>query len=478
MKVAIRLLILYVSVVSFACRGPQATTNEERPNIILLMADDLGWGDVGFNGNTIIKTPGLDRLAKAGVVLDRFYSASPVCSPTRGSWITGRTPYRYGIYWANTGFMKKEEVTIAEVLRELGYTTAHFGKWHLGTMSDSIPDARRGGKGNAFYSPPWDNGFDVCFSTEAAVPTWNPMKNQEYNAPSRYWEARNQYATDNLEGDDSRVMMDRVIPFIKNATSKKQPFLAVVWFHAPHSPVVAGEPYKQMYAEYDDNKQHYYGCITAMDEQIGRLQDELARMGIDKNTILMFSSDNGPAGEGGGVKQHPGQRQQGVTGGFRGRKGSLYEGGVRVPTVISWPAKLPRGQRVSFPMVSSDMFSTILATLNVDLPPRPYDGMNILPAILGQVEVRAKYIGFQTPSEASLVSHQYKLIMKKPKANAAQGNDGPAKSFELYDLINDKYETKNITESHPDVVQEMNQFLIEWMASCKRSGEGHDYDYD
>jgi len=432
------------------------------PNIILIMADDLGWGDVGFNGNKEIKTPGLDQMASEGLVFDRFYAASAVSSPTRGSCLTGRNPFRYGIYFANEGMMKKEEITIAEVAKKAGYTTGHFGKWHLGTLSTTVPDGRRGGTGEA-YSPPWENGFDQCFSTEQAVPTWDPMKNQQLKNLTRYWTGPGEYATDNLEGDDSMVIMDRVISFINTASKNNTPFLAVVWFHTPHSPVIAGPKYLEMYKQYDENKQHYYGCITAMDEQIARLRNELKRLKIDNNTLVTFCSDNGPAGEGGGVKQNPGERQQGVTGGFRGRKGSLYEGGVRVPGIIVWPGHIKAGRRTEFPAVTSDYFTTILSIWGFELPKRPYDGINLMPAIDGKMKERPGFIGFQTPTQISMVTNNYKLIIPDKK------------EYELYNLLEDKYEQKNIAPTHHDLVEKMKKELLQWVESCKNSNNGGDY---
>jgi arylsulfatase A-like enzyme len=452
-----------------------------QPNIIMIMADDMGWGDVGFNGNQAIKTPELDRLASKGVILNRFYSAATVCSPTRGSCITGRNPFRYGIYLANVGTLKQEEVSIAEILKQYGYTTGHFGKWHLGSLSDDLPDGRRGGKDKLAFSPPWNHGFDVCFSNEQAVPTWDPMKNQPFSNPTRYWVGYQEFATENLEGDDSRVIMDRVIPFIRSAASNNQPFIALVWFHAPHSPVVAGESFKKMYSEYDENKQHYYGCITAMDMQVGRLYNELEKLGIDKNTLITFNSDNGPAGAGPTSvpeSQMPGGRNQGETGGFTGRKGTLYEGGVRVPGFVVWPEKITEGQKIDFPLVTSDFFPTILSILGIELPKRPYDGINIFPALQGKMETRPDYIGFQSHIDASLVSQQYKLLVKN--ANNINGGKvtraaAPDKIYELFDLINDKYETNNIAAQHPDIVAQMKKALDEWMESCKQSDNGTDY---
>ena len=281
------------------------------------MTDDQGWGDTGYNGHPVLKTPNLDAMARDGIRFDRFYAGAPVCSPTRGSAITGRHPYRYGIFYANVGHMKPEEVTLAEALKPLGYMTGHFGKWHLGTLTKTERDSNRGGpRGAAHYSPPWENGFDVCFSTEAKVPTWNPMvtppgagKRRAEGRPygTAYWIGPGKKATKDLEGDDSRIIMDRVVPFIEKATAEGRPFLAVIWFHSPHRPVVAGPEYKRLYADRPKAEQNYYGCLTAMDEQVGRLRKTLARCGAAENTMLWFCSDNGPEGRAGkALKIEPG----------------------------------------------------------------------------------------------------------------------------------------------------------------------------
>ena len=162
----------------------------DRPNIILMMCDDLGWGDVGFNGGKIIQTPHLDTMAREGMRFERFYAAAPVCSPTRGSCLTGRHPFRYGIPYANSGHMKPDEFTLAELLKREGYVTGHFGKWHLGTLTKSVVEANRGGpRGAKHFSPPQDNGFDVCFSTESKVPTWDPMLKPKGAKAGGHWDA-------------------------------------------------------------------------------------------------------------------------------------------------------------------------------------------------------------------------------------------------------------------------------------------------
>ncbi len=148
---------------------------EDRPNIILVMSDDQGWGDIGYYGNPIVKTPSRDEMSMEGIRFDRFYVAAPVFSPTKGSCLTGRNLYRYGVYLANIGFLPREEVTLTEALKQVGYKTSHFGKWHLGTLTKTIKDGVRGGPENPeLYPPPWENRFDVCFSDEAGMPLYNP----------------------------------------------------------------------------------------------------------------------------------------------------------------------------------------------------------------------------------------------------------------------------------------------------------------
>ena len=458
MRIFITVTFLSVSIF---CVSQQKYAN---PNIILLMADDLGWGDVGYNGNSEIITPNLDKMASESLQFNRFYAAAPVCSPTRGSCLTGRHPERYGIPGANKGHIKKEEETLAESLKEQGYTTGHFGKWHLGTLTKDIIDGRRGGtdQGLKHYSPPWENGYDVCFATEQAVPTWDPMKNQKIL--TKYWIGKDKYATDNLEGDDSRVIMDRVIPFIEKTNKNKKPFLTVVWFHTPHSPVVAGKKYMDMYPGMDDNHKHYYGCITAMDEQIGRLRNKLRELNIEDNTIVFFTSDNGPAGKGGGTKQIPGARQQGSPGPFRGRKGSLYEGGVRVPGLMVWPSVIKNHSETDIPFVTSDYFPTIMDILGLYPDRQPLDGISIVPLLTGDMTKRNIPICFYAKKKRAICNDTFKLI----------SNDN-GESYELYNMVEDKSETVDISEGNQEIVSDMKAELEKWIQSCRNSNAGIDY---
>jgi arylsulfatase A-like enzyme len=460
---------------------PSLASETSRPNIILCMADDLGWGDTGYNGHPVIQTPNLDEMARAGLRFDRFYAAAPVCSPTRGSALTGRHPYRYGIRTANHGHLKREEICLAEVLKSLGYRTGHFGKWHLGTMTPDFSGKGKGRQPSVNYMTPGMAGFDEWFSTEYAVATWNPYAPE--NAHGRndvralYWHnGRNltNVHEEQLTGCDSRIIMDRALPFIGEAARDGQPFFAVVWFHAPHAPVVGGPDYRTRYATHPENEQHYYAVVTALDEQVGRLRRELRSLGVAEDTLLWFCSDNGPEG-------NPGKRQrfQGSAGPYRGRKRSLYEGGVRVPGLLEWPHKI-KGPRVTdFPAVTSDYFPTVLEIVGFEIPSdrdRPFDGVSLVPLIRGERTPRARPIGFQSQGVATLTGDRYKLVHNPAKKRLRSDNgDTPVSEWELYDLIADPSETRNLASARPQVVLSMRRTLESWTASCQASAAGDDY---
>jgi arylsulfatase A-like enzyme len=442
------------------------------------MADDLGWGDVGFNGNRVIRTPHLDAMAKNSLRFDRFYAAAPVCSPTRGSCLTGRHPYRYGIYFANTGHLKTEELTLAELLKKHGYATGHFGKWHLGTLTKTEKDANRGGpRGVKNFSPPQANGFEVCFSTESKVPTWDPMLKPKAGAsrtwwdPAKdnvsygtaYWNEQGKRVTKNLRGDDSRVIMDRAIPFIRAAAKKDQPFFTIVWFHAPHLPVVAGPEYTKLYTKHGKFAQHYYGCITALDEQVGRLRKELRTLGVADNTLVTFCSDNGPEGRAG--------KNPGSAGHLTGRKRSLLEGGIRVPGLIEWPAKI-KPCTTSIPAVTSDYLPTILDLIGAKhADQRPLDGISLVPLFEGKMKERGRPIGFQSGNQVALIGDRYKIhgsgSQKKELGVALP-------KLKLFDLVDDPAEKNDLSDSKPETLARMTDLLKQWRSSCRKSDAGND----
>jgi len=451
---------------------------EEKPNIILIMADDLGWGDVGFNGHEIIKTPHLDEMAENGLRMDRFYVASPLCSPARGSCLTGRHPWRYGILAAHTGGMRIGEFTVAEVARLKKYQTGFFGKWHLGWVKPEDVSSR------GHYSPPWHHGFEETFATTGAVPTWDPGVVPEGWA-GRWgggdskvggpWKGGKPYVhngeevTENLKGDDSRIIMDRVIPFINQAAKKKDPFLACVWFHTPHEPVVAGPEYRKLYPDSSSEEKDYFGCITAMDEQIGRLRAELRKLGIENNTVLFFTSDNGPSG---------GLTRRGVAsaGPFRGSKHTMYEGGLRVPSLVEWPGKVKAGSVSQAVTATVDYFPTVVDLTGVKLGKkanRPIDGVSLLPLMEGGESEREEplFFGYRRlyneVDGQALTEERYKLIRRANKSG----------KYELYDLLEDPAEKKNLAKSHPEVFERMKKAMAEQDESCRLSRDGADYQH-
>ena len=458
----------------------------DKPNIILVMCDDLGYGDTGFNGNDVIKTPYLDELRSEGAHMSRFFAGAPVCSPTRGTCLTGRHHYRYGVTTANAGKLPTQEITLPQVCKESGYRTGHFGKWHLGTLTTNIQDGRRGRLGNTEeYSPPWIHDFDVCFSTENMVPTWNPMIAPDGLGPSdskiaapgepfgtAYWNQYGEIVEENLKGDDSRIIVDRVEPFIRDSVANSSPFLAVVWFHAPHQPVVAGKKYRKMYSTYSLDEQHYYGCVTAMDEQIGRINQLIKDLKVEENTMIWFCSDNGPEGS---EYLSDNGRSRGSTGGLRGRKGSLYNGGTGVPALVKWPKFVEAGCEYVTPCSTLDFFPTIVNVLQYEMPDtRPIDGVNLMPLIRGETEKRTKAIPYRfratqrrmsgAPTYA-LIEENYKLLTNL---------SDPAEDF-MFDLDGDMEETTNIIGEHKNRALNMRNQLITFIKSCSESHGGADY---
>lgn len=437
------------------------------PNIILIMADDLGWGDVGFNGNTIIKTPYLDSLASEGLIFDRFYSACAVSSPTRASVLTGRNPFRMGVFHANVGILRPEEVTLPELLRQKGYMTGHFGKWHLGTLTCRERDANRGRKGNSKeYNPPIEHGYTEAFVTESKVPTYDPMRKptdcdgrfwdylptEEVGLPygTAYWTISGEKETENLSGDDSQVIMDRVLPFMKRSQESNRPFFSVLWFHTPHLPCVAGPEYASIYANFSKNERNYYGCITAMDKQIGRLVSFLKEQGLYENTIICFCSDNGPE-----------VGTPGTAANLRGRKRDLYEGGIRVPAFMVWPSRLEGGKRTSQIAITSDYLPTFSELLA--LPPVPYqlDGESLLPLLQGK-EGRKRPLVFLFQQQGVVMEQNHKLIYRNGK-------------YELYNILNDPSEDYNIADTHLQEVKRLEKILTDAISQYHRSFNGCEY---
>lgn len=328
---------------------------QSKPNIILCMADDQGWGDMAYNGHPVLRTPNFDNMANSGLRFDHFYAAAPVCSPTRGSVMTGRNADRFGCFsWGRN--IRPQEITVAEALKTSGYVTGHFGKWHLGPVRKDSP------------VNPGNSGFDEWFSSPNFFDL-NPILSREGIAVQ-------------TQGEGSMVTVDAAIDFIRKHSDKKQPFLAVVWFGSPHNPYSAIQQDRETYPGMEEKRQNYYGEITAMDRAFGKLRQELKALDIDKNTILLFCSDNG------GVAGFS------ATGG-RGSKGQIYEGGLRVPAILEWPVRIPQSRTTNIPCVTSDIYPTLLEIAGVTIKNQPpLDGISLVPLIDNKMKSRVKPIGF------------------------------------------------------------------------------------
>ena len=463
-----------------------STVNSAAPNVIFAMADDLGWGDVQYN-NGNARTPNLDEMAQSPntILLQRYYSGGPVCSPTRGTVLTGRNHNRYCVWSANAGdntadFVLPEtmalplsEITVAEVMREAGYSTALFGKWHLGDFKPL-----KGGNKKWPVSHPGLHGFDQWFATERSAPTCtiNCGCFPESQCIDGHYSGRpsctNYYTnkSDSIEGwseaiagDDSHFILSLAENYIKEQVKAKKPFFLYLPFHTVHIRYIATQQYRDMYLKlnYSLDEADYYGAISALDDVIGELRKLLEQLGIKNNTLLWFASDNGPEVD-----------TPGVTNGLHGHKRLLYEGGVRVPGMIEWPGVITSNKVSLFPVVSSDLLPTVRDILGIKpADNRPIDGISILPFLQGKVEKRNQSIywgydiagNFNGSYNMSTSGDQYKLMVTYEK--------GKIENLELYDLLVDIDEKVNLAgeDSYSDILHNMLNEIEAWRESVINS---------
>lgn len=485
----IHFLLLALVTIGSSGHSSEAKPQLDRPNVILCMADDLGWGDVGYNGHPHIKTPNLDQMAAAGARLDRFYVGSPLCVPSRAGFLTGRIATRCGIsnHRGTLSHLRAEEITIPELLKTKGYTTGHFGKWHLGMLTQDY----RGDK--TVLMTPGMAGSDEWFASPSSVSTYNP-----YTDPGKIGRALGGLDTKSdpkpidlragfihngkplpapLEGCTAEIVMDKAIPFIQRAAKKKQPFLAVIWFNPPHSPIVGHPEYMaKHYSHLPIQQQHYYSLATSIDAQMGRLRGELRELGIAENTIVTFTSDNGPGPPISRTKKAD-SRTHGTAGPFRERKASLYEGGIREPGLIEWPAQIKPSTVIRTACSTLDYLPTLAAHLDIPLPNRPYDGINILPILKGEQKDRGQPIGFYFRDAVAWSDERFKLISAAQTKGKRPGGviSFKGKEFALYELAVDPGETNDVSDQHPKIVRKMKAELKQWVDSIEASRLGGDY---
>lgn len=470
----------FLLVVAVWVIGLHLSPGADRPHVILMMADDQGWGDMAYNGHPKLRTPHFDEAAARGVRFDRFYAAAPVCSPTRASVLTGRNPNRLGVYqWGYP--IRTEETTLAEILKENGYTTGHFGKWHLGSVR------------NGSESRPGAHGFD----------RWVSAPNFYENGATLSDEG----TAVTFEGvESSFIAVDAALEWMEEALEGDAPVFAVIWFGSPHGPHIAAPEDAALYAGESKAVRNFLGEVTGMDRAFGKLRGKLDEFGVRENTILWYCSDNGAL------------PRVGSTGGFRGNKGKVYEGGLLVPSILEWPAEVPAPRVVSGRGNTFDIFPTILDALSIPQPERPVlDGESLLPLIRGEKEKREKAMGFWHSGRRG-ISTPSETWMQELKAAQAKGEDLPPSeavvaamalpeppetggslgghlawiegdwklhriedrkrgktTFELYDLAEDPYETRDLLEEHPDTAAAMKAELREWMNSVIDSLNGEDY---
>ena len=456
--------LVYLIAMLFLCAKSSVAQVPERPNVLLIITDDQGYGDLGFHGNPKIRTPNLDQLARASVQFQRFY-VSPVCAPTRASLMTGRYNYRTGVVdtYLGRAMMHPDEVTLAEMLATAGYRTGIFGKWHLG---DNYP------------MRPMDQGFQESLVHKGGgigQPS-DPPGGESYFDPV----LQHNGATVQTKGYCSNVFTDAAMKFIEESRGK--PFFAYLAFNCPHAPLQVSDqdyiPYSRMNlgpGEFPavgqplagntphDVTARIYGMITNIDDNLGRLFEAVERLNLSRNTIVLFLTDNGP-------------QQVRYNAGLRDRKGSVYEGGIRVPFFMRWPGRFREGLKVDRIAAHIDIAPTLLDLCGIDRPKAvSFDGRSLQPLLAGETgnwPDRTLYFQWHRGDEPQLYrsfaaqSQRFKLVQPLGAGDGAAPRDP---RFELYDIEADPFEFKNIAGDHPSVVDRLRRGYEAWFRDVSAS---------
>lgn len=416
-----------------------------RPNIVIFLADDLGYGDLGCYGHPRIRTPHLDAFAKEGMRLTQCYSASAVCSPSRSAILTGRTPHRNGVFtWIAPGselHLRASEITLPTLLKESGYTTAHFGKWHL-----------NGKFNNPSQPQPGDHGYDHWIATQNnAAPS--------HKNPNNF--VRNGKPAGPMTGFSAPLVVDEAIDWLSTKRDKTKPFMISVWTHEPHLPIESDPQFQKPYEDLNESHRQHHGNITQLDHAFGKLMSHLAEQKLAESTIVIFTADNGPEGDGSTG------RNCGSTGGFRGRKRSLYEGGIRVPGIARWPGMIKPGSVSDAAIVGSDLFPTLLGIGGGKLPAdRVIDGADILPVLLGKAANPERKVPLYW--RLHMADGPMKIVMRDGdwKILASQN----LARFELYNLAADRGETTDLKDKESERFAAMRKQLEKLNAQIEAEG--------
>ena len=438
----------YLLTLTFICAS--LLHGSQRPNLIIILTDDQGYNDVGFNGCTDIPTPHLDKLAASGVVFTNGYVSYPVCGPSRAGLLTGRYQDRFG-FTTNPSIdpnnpksgLPLEEETIAQVLAKVGYKSAIVGKWHMGTHPDFHPHNR---------------GFDHFYGFLAGGLSYFPelMTLNDLSEVTRKWQWYNMKVERDgkkIEIDDylTDALTDAATDFIDSQSSRENPFFLYLAYNAPHAPLQATEKYLNRFTHIENKKRRTYAAmVSAVDDGVGRVMKTLADHNIEENTIVVFLSDNGGAITKNASNNTP----------LRGAKSDLFEGGIRVPFALQWKGTVPAGQIFNDPVISLDILSTIAGITKVPIAnDRPLDGVNLIPFLTGQTTEAPHDILFwrkwnQNALAVRQGAHKYVINRKNMK---------PA----LYVLSDDIDESNNQLTVNQTYAEALLEAWEKWNANLK-----------
>ncbi len=423
-----------------------------KPNYIVFLTDDQGYGDLSCMGAEDLRTPHLDALAASGVRFTDWYSNSPVCSPSRASLLTGRYPGNAGVRSILGGRrtepgLPQEVPTIATALRELGYRTGLVGKWHLGLAPGSRPE---------------DHGFDTWFGFMAGC--------IDYYSHIFYWGLANKVSPMHdlwengcevyRDGEYfTELITERAVAFIREAAAEDKPFFLYVPYNAPHYPMHAPNKYRERFADLPWDRQIMAAMLSAVDDSVGAIMEEVRRQGMLDTTCVFFSSDNGPSRESRNWLDGCQDPYYGGTAGkLKGHKFSLYEGGIRMPALMSWPARIPAGQICSEMGAAMDIFPTFLAAAGGDVSDYQCDGCDILPMVVDGTPTPHENLFWEMLEQTAVRQGNWKLVLNGQLVE----HEVPENEVHLADLSEDMGETNNLADTHPDIVTELRERAMEW----------------
>ena len=435
---------LLATLLFLACVAPLLAGR--KPNVIIILADDQGTLDVGCYGAKDLTTPNLDKLAQRGVRFTQFYAASAICSASRAGLLTGKTPMAAGVP-GNVGLtaegLPSSEVTIAESMQMAGYKTAHIGKWHLGNHAGTVPNGQ---------------GFDYSFGHHVGCID-NYSHFFYWSGPNKHDLFRNNKEVHHPGRFFPDMMVEEATAFIEK--NKTEPFFIYFALNLPHYPYQGDKEWLDHYKDLPYPRNLYAAFLSTMDTRIGRLLGAVEEMGLTNNTIVVFQSDHGHSTE---ERAHFGG---GYAGPYRGAKASLFEGGIRVPAIISWPGQLPTNETREQMAVSCDWFPTILDLCGVPQPAHAIDGKSLVDVLKSATASSPhKRFNWQLGKQWVAREGNFKLCHDVNDTTGGR-NRKTIKGDHLYDLSKDQNETRDLAKDHPEVVKRLKKQHDAWEKSWK-----------